>query len=80
VNEDAPAARMMTSPSRSSADASRFPRFSAISDSDGVRDGLDAFPLDPGRWEPPPPDPGDHTPPTIVLLQPAGAVLLSSTP
>jgi alpha-tubulin suppressor-like RCC1 family protein len=54
--------------------------FDPDTDGDGVRDGLDAFPLDPGRWEPPPPDPGDHTPPTIVLLQPAGAVLLSSTP
>ena len=54
--------------------------FDPDSDGDGVRDGLDAFPLDPGRWEPPPSDPGDHTPPSITLLQPSGAVLLSSTP
>jgi hypothetical protein len=54
--------------------------FDPDSDDDGVRDGLDAFPLDPGRSEPLPPDPDDHTPPTITLLQPAGAVLLSTLP
>lgn len=54
--------------------------FDPDTDDDGVRDGLDAFPLDPTRWQPAAPDPDDHTPPTLVLLEPAGAVLVSSTP
>lgn len=45
-------------------------------DGDGVADGIDIFPLDPARWEQPPPDAGDTTPPTILLRQPAGAVLV----
>lgn len=43
-------------------------------DGDGVRDGLDAFPLDPTRsaWGP---NPSDHTPPVITLTAPAGGTL-----
>ena len=49
-------------------------------DGDGVLDGVDAFPLDPGRSQPPEPDPEDETPPEIVLAEPANAVLVSSIP
>lgn len=44
-------------------------------DGDGVPDGMDAYPLDPTRWQAPALDPNDHTPPTITLTRPAGAVL-----
>ena len=50
--------------------------FAADSDGDGVPDGQDAYPLDPTRSQPPAGDPNDHTPPTIVLTEPSGAVLL----
>jgi hypothetical protein len=50
------------------------------SDGDGASDGQDAFPLDPSRSEAPPPDPGDTTPPMILLREPRNAVLVSSTP
>jgi len=46
-------------------------------DSDGVPDGLDAFPLDPNRSElEPVPNPSDTTPPVIQLLQPKNATLV----
>ena len=37
-----------------------------------------AFGLDPllTQWQPPPSDPGDHTPPVITLTQPANATRL----
>ena len=50
--------------------------FLADTDGDGVPDGQDAYPLDPTRWQAPGPDPNDHTPPTITLVEPADAVLL----
>jgi alpha-tubulin suppressor-like RCC1 family protein len=53
---------------------------SADTDGDGVNDALDAFPLDPSRWDPPTPQPGDTTPPSIILMSPRNAVLISSTP
>jgi hypothetical protein len=40
-------------------------------DGDGVPDGMDAFPLDPNRWDPP--DQSDTTPPTIQLTEPVNA-------
>ncbi len=49
--------------------------FAADSDGDGVPDGQDAYPLDPTRSQLPSGDPNDHTPPTIVLTEPADAVL-----
>jgi PKD repeat protein len=48
--------------------------FNADTDGDGVPDGIDAFPLDPTRWAIAAPDPTDHTPPTITLTKPQGAV------
>jgi alpha-tubulin suppressor-like RCC1 family protein len=54
--------------------------FSADTDGDGVPDGEDAFPLDPTQSEFPPPDPNDVTPPTITLIEPADAVLVSTVP
>lgn len=45
-------------------------------DGDGVPDHLDAFPLDPTRWDPPSGDAGDSTPPSIYLSSPEGAVEL----
>jgi Bacterial TSP3 repeat len=51
--------------------------FKPDTDGDGVLDGLDAFPLDPTRWQAPPPVPGDTTPPVIVLIEPYGAVCIS---
>jgi alpha-tubulin suppressor-like RCC1 family protein len=50
------------------------------SDGDGLIDGTDCFPLDPLRWECPPPDPTDRTPPTIILTEPTNAVLVKSDP
>ena len=52
----------------------------ADTDGDGHPDGIDAYPLDPGRWEPEPPTPGDTEPPLIFLTEPQGAVLVSSIP
>jgi alpha-tubulin suppressor-like RCC1 family protein len=51
----------------------------ADSDRDGVSDGIDPYPLDPTRWDyPPPPNPADTTPPNIQLLKPFGIVLQDS--
>lgn len=52
----------------------------ADTDGDGVPDGADAFPLDPERSTLPPPNPGDTTPPDILLKDPKGAVLISTVP
>jgi hypothetical protein len=52
----------------------------ADTDGDGVSDGVDAFPLDPTRSQAPPADPGDLTPPVITVLEPANAIIISSTP
>jgi len=49
-------------------------------DGDGVPDGADCFPLDPTRWQCPIPDPTDHTPPSITVLLPTNARLVSSIP
>jgi alpha-tubulin suppressor-like RCC1 family protein len=48
--------------------------FRADTDGDGVADGVDAFPLDPTRWQAPAPDPNDHTAPTIALIEPTTAI------
>ena len=45
-------------------------------DGDGVADNLDAFPLDPSRWEAPAGTPGDVTAPQIVLITPENATPL----
>ncbi|MFQ3671709.1 MAG: Ig-like domain-containing protein, partial [Verrucomicrobiia bacterium] len=45
-------------------------------DGDGVPDHLDAFPLDPTRWEAPSGDAGDTTPPVIHLTTPEDAIEL----
>ena len=42
----------------------------------GHLDGADAFPLDPTQWQMPAPNPAETTPPVIMLLEPAGAVVL----
>lgn len=47
--------------------------FRADTDGDGHNDGADAFPLDPSRNEALTDDPGDDTPPTIILERPADA-------
>lgn len=54
--------------------------FVADTDGDGALDGADAFPLDPTRWQAPPPVPGDVTPPDINLTEPTNAQLMSSVP
>lgn len=43
-------------------------------DGDGIWDGQDAFPLDPSRSAVPDPDPGDTTPPDIILDEPSDAI------
>jgi len=48
--------------------------FRTDSDGDTYSDGIDAFPLDPSRWNPPAPIPGDTTPPVITLIYPTSAV------
>jgi alpha-tubulin suppressor-like RCC1 family protein len=48
----------------------------ADTDGDGVPDGMDAFPLDPTRWDATQPDSSDHTPPTITLWEPENAIPL----
>jgi alpha-tubulin suppressor-like RCC1 family protein len=50
--------------------------FQADTDGDGVNDRLDAFPLDPTRWDATPTDPDDATPPVITLIEPRNAVVL----
>jgi hypothetical protein len=52
----------------------------ADTDGDGVSDALDAYPLDPDRWDTDPPDPGDISPPDVILTEPRNAVLISTTP
>jgi len=47
--------------------------FNPDTDGDGVNDLLDAFPLDPTRSSVPTPDPNDHTPPVITLIEPTTA-------
>lgn len=47
--------------------------FRADTDGDGVNDTADYYPLDPTRWLPPTPTPGDVTPPVITLTAPTGA-------
>jgi alpha-tubulin suppressor-like RCC1 family protein len=47
--------------------------FRADTDGDGHADGVDAFPLDPTRWDPPLPGGGDTTPPVITLKEPVSA-------
>ena len=53
--------------------------FRADTDGDGVGDGQDAFPLDSSRSQGPQPTPGDTTPPTIILVYPRGAILISGS-
>jgi hypothetical protein len=48
----------------------------ADSDGDGVSDGQDCYPLDPSRTSCGTPDPGDHTPPVVTLVEPPNAVPL----
>jgi hypothetical protein len=47
--------------------------FRVDTDGDSVSDALDAFPLDPTRWQAPAADPNDHTPPVITLTEPTNA-------
>jgi alpha-tubulin suppressor-like RCC1 family protein len=54
--------------------------FKADTDGDGVPDGTDCLPLDLTQSTCPPGDPGDQTPPTITLIRPRDAVLVSSIP
>jgi alpha-tubulin suppressor-like RCC1 family protein len=54
--------------------------FRSDSDEDGVSDAADCYPRDPSRSACLPPDPLDSTPPALTLVEPAGAVLISSLP
>jgi len=44
-------------------------------DHDGVPDNLDAYPIDPARWQAVAQDPNDHTPPVVTLTSPTQATL-----
>jgi len=48
--------------------------FWADTDGDGVVDGLDAFPLDPTRSQPPVLDPNDHVGPVITITSPTSGI------
>jgi len=50
--------------------------FKADTDGDGYDDGVDAFPLDNTKWLAESGDSGDHTAPTITLIEPTIAVPL----
>jgi hypothetical protein len=52
----------------------------ADTDIDGVSDGIDCFPLDSARSACLLRTPGDTTPPTVILLEPNNARLISSNP
>jgi len=54
--------------------------FHPDTDADLVPDGTDCYPLDPSRATCPLPDPGDTTPPDVVLDEPTNAVLVGTTP
>jgi hypothetical protein len=54
--------------------------FNPDTDGDGHNDGTDCFPLDATRWQCPAPNPNDHTPPVITLVEPTNATLISSVP
>jgi hypothetical protein len=54
--------------------------FRADTDGDGHPDGADAYPLDPTRWDGPPPNGGDTTPPLVTLTEPSSATLVSVVP
>ena len=54
--------------------------FRADTDGDGHPDGEDLYPLDPTRWEGPPPIPGDTTAPLVTLTEPTNATLVSVVP
>jgi alpha-tubulin suppressor-like RCC1 family protein len=51
--------------------------FNADTDGDSVSDLLDDYPLDPTRTTKPSPNPSDTTAPTITLIRPTNATLLS---
>jgi alpha-tubulin suppressor-like RCC1 family protein len=51
--------------------------FNPDTDGDGVIDSLDAFPLDPTRWQPLQSNPNDHVPPVITLIEPTNARRIS---
>jgi hypothetical protein len=54
--------------------------FNPDTDGDGVPDGIDCYPLDRTRSACVPGNPDDHTPPDILLTEPATAVLVSTNP
>ena len=54
--------------------------FRADTDGDGHPDGADAYPLDPTRWDGPPPTGGDTTAPLVTLTEPTSATLVSVVP
>ena len=54
--------------------------FNRDTDGDGVPDGTDCFSLDVTRWQCPPPQPGDTTPPIITVSEPTNTVLIGSIP
>jgi hypothetical protein len=53
--------------------------FKADTDGDGASDFADRFPLDP-TLQNPLPNPNDHTPPSIQLTKPEGAVPIGPPP